>query len=452
MIFPFFRMNREQPLTSEKLMEFINLNKRITAERYLNLWNAYQNDYDILHKRQKPAWKPDNRITVNHARYITDTFEGFFSGIPVKITSDDESVQDFLQYVNSYANVNGRISEVSTLCAIFGRAHIVSYLDKYKEIKTTTLSPMESFMIYDDSMDAEKLYFVRYWYDDYRKKESCSVADSTKITYYDLSPNPTWTGEEEHGFPDVPAVEFKQNITRTGIFEDQLSMINAYCNVLSEKANDVEVFADAYMKILGFALDEKTVNFLRDNKIINSANATENTDVGFLERPSGDTIEEHFLDRVEQDIYDTAKVLNPHDNNFSASSGIAIRYKMSNMRNMAGTKERLMRTSLRELFHLILGHAIPNFPDEAWLRLHFDFRYAWPTNDSEEADTAAKLSGITSKRTQLRVLSLVDDVDAELEQIEKEQDELSYSTDYPTNRLTAEEEDDAEDEDENKES
>ena len=38
----------------------------------------------------------------------------------------------------------------------------------------------------------------------------------------------------------------------------------------------------------------------------------------------------------------------------------------------------------------------------------------------DEADTAQKLSGITSKRTQLTMISTIPDVDAEMEQIEAE--------------------------------
>ena len=35
-----------------------------------------------------------------------------------------------------------------------------------------------------------------------------------------------------------------------GIFEPVLTMINAYNKAISEKANDVDYFADAYLKVL----------------------------------------------------------------------------------------------------------------------------------------------------------------------------------------------------------
>jgi len=46
---------------------------------------------------------------------------------------------------------------------------------------------------------------------------------------------------------------------------------------------------------------------------------------------------------------------------------------------------------------------------------------------------AAQLNGIVSKKTQLSILSVVDDVNKEIDRIEEEND-LDYETDYPTAR------------------
>jgi SPP1 family phage portal protein len=75
---------------------------------------------------------------------------------------------------------------------------------------------------------------------------------------------------------------------------------------------------------------------------------------------------------------------------------------------------------------------------DAWTTLDYTFTPNIHVDTADEAETAAKLSGITSKKTQLNVISIVKDVDAELEQIEKEQDESGYKTDYPTERVSEE--------------
>ena len=88
-----------------------------------------------------------------------------------------------------------------------------------------------------------------------------------------------------------------------GIFEPILSMINAYNKAISEKANDVDYFADAYLKVLGTLLDEDEVKHIRDDLIINFDGDTEKMIVEFLQKPDGDTTQEHLIDRLERLIF-----------------------------------------------------------------------------------------------------------------------------------------------------
>ena len=66
-------------------------------------------------------------------------------------------------------------------------------------------------------------------------------------------------------------------------------MINAYNKAISEKANDVDYFADAYLKVLGSKLEEDDVAHIRDDRIINFDGDTERLIVEFLQKPDGDT-------------------------------------------------------------------------------------------------------------------------------------------------------------------
>lgn len=62
-----------------------------------------------------------------------------------------------------------------------------------------------------------------------------------------------------------------------------------------------------------------------------------------------------------------------------------------------------------------------NVPDkEAWKDIKIQTTRNIPNNKMEEAQMASQLSGIVSHKTQLSVLSIVDDPDKELERIEEE--------------------------------
>ena len=99
--------------------------------------------------------------------------------------------------------------------------------------------------------------------------------------------------EKPHGFAGVPATEYRENKEEQGIFEPVLSMINAYNKALSEKANDVDYFADAYLKVLGAYLDDDEIKHIRDDRVINFDEDAEKMIVDFLQKPDGDTTQEH---------------------------------------------------------------------------------------------------------------------------------------------------------------
>ena len=55
-----------------------------------------------------------------------------------------------------------------------------------------------------------------------------------------------------------------------------------------------------------------------------------------------------------------------------------------------------------------------------WLKVEYKFTQNFPANLQEEAQIAQQLSGIVSQETQLSVLSIVNDVKAEMDKIEAE--------------------------------
>ena len=88
-------------VTIDLISEYINKHQELAKSRYEILKNAYLNDYKIYNMKKKEPWKPDNRISVNFAKYITDTMNGFFMGIPVKTISSDEKVNEYIKNLES---------------------------------------------------------------------------------------------------------------------------------------------------------------------------------------------------------------------------------------------------------------------------------------------------------------------------------------------------------------
>lgn len=435
-----FRLSNEEEITLETLGGFLNKHEWWVQNRYHPLMDAYMTRYPIFTMPPKPEYKPDKRIAVNFAKYITDTMNGFFIGIPIKVNCDDVKVADYVEFLDQYNDQDDNNAELSKMCSIYGKAYEMYYVDETGNIGITYLSPEEAFMIYDDSILDRPRYFCRI-YKDADNTVYLSISDKTKIQYASLEGGLHWLPEEEkiHGFDGVPATEFRENEEEIGIFEPVLTMINEYNEAVSEKANDVAYFADAYLKVLGALVDGETIKQIRDNRIINFPGVFENGQlvVDFLQKPDGDTSQEHLLDRLEKLIFQISMVANISDENFGSSSGIALKYKLQAMSNLALTKQRKFTSGMNRRYKLIFSNPISNMSPNDWVKLQYTFTQNMPANLLEESQIAGNLSGIVSQQTQLSVLSCVDNVQQEIEQIKKEE-ENTLTDGFPMNRTATE--------------
>lgn len=418
-----YRLAAEKKLTDDKLMEFIRKHDAECAFRLQNLWDAYMTDYPIFHEKKKPAWKPDNRIAVNFAKYIVDTMNGFFLGNPIKISVDGETdnIKKYVEFLDQYNDQDDNNAELSKLCSIFGKGYEMYYVDPIGNVGITYLSPMDGFMIYDDSVLQRERYFVRLYIDDDQVLHG-SVSDDEFVQWFTIKGKLVWDEDKKkHGFDGVPATEYVENRERIGIFEPVLTMINAYNKAISEKANDVDYFADAYLKVLGAYLDKDDVKSIRDDRIINFDGEADKLNVDFLQKPDGDTTQEHLIDRLEKLIFHISMVANISDENFGTSSGIAMKYKLQAMHNLEKTKERKFTSGMNRRYRLIFSNPVSGMKNEDWVKLHYKFTPNIPANVLEETEIAGNLDGIVSQETQLGTLSIVDNVQAEIDKLEEEQ-------------------------------
>lgn len=419
-----FRLEDDEILDEDRLGRFLAQHAAESTFRYKPLFDAYMTEYPIFRKPPKPKYKPDNRIAVNFAKYIVDTMNGFFIGIPIKLQCDDEKVANYVELLDQYNDQDDNNAELAKICSIYGKGYEMYYVDQEGKIGITYLDPQEAFMIYDDSVLERPRYFVRTYVDSNNVLHG-SVSDDEKVRYFIQKGKIQFLDKYEkvHGFAGVPATEYRENAEEQGIFEPVMTMINAYNKAISEKANDVDYFADAYLKVLGTLLEEDDIKHIRDDRIINFDGDIEKVIVEFLQKPDGDTTQEHLIDRLERLIFQISMVADISDENFGTSSGIALKYKLQAMSNLAKTKERKFNSGMNRRYMLIFSNPVSGMLKDDWVKVKPIFTRNFPANVLEETQIAANLDGITSKRTQLGTLSIVDNVDDELKRIEDEEEE-----------------------------
>lgn len=413
---------KDEPITVEVVNKFMEKH-RLEVARYEYLKNMYRGIMEIDYEPKKDPWKPDNRLAVNFTKYIVDTFTGYFNGIPVKKTHSDKEILSKLQEFDNLNDMEDEESELAKMACIYGRAFELLYQDEDTQTNVVYNCPENMFMVYDDTVKQEPLFAVRYGiYEDkklqgevYTLLETIKISgENDKLSFGEGTYNP---------YPDLPVVEFYFNEERMSIFESVISLVNAFNKAISEKANDVDYFSDQYLAFLGAAVEEEDLKNIRSNRVINyyADGEGKNVDVKFLEKPDSDSQTENLLDRLTKLIFQTTMVANISDESFGSSSGVSLAYKLQAMSNLALSFQRKFQSSLNSRYKLFCELSTNVSNKDAWKDIEYKFTRNEPKDIKEQADTANILMGIASQETALSVISVIPDVQAEMEKIKKEE-------------------------------
>ena len=169
--------------------------------------------------------------------------------------------------------------------------------------------------------------------------------------------------------------------------------------------------------------DADDIKSMKENRVILM---DEGTSAEWLTKDVNDTQMENLKKRLEDDIHKFSKCPAMTDENFSSNaSGVAMKYKVMGMENVASVKERKFKKGLQRRIELLSNILNLTYGSFDWRAIEITFTRNLPVNVMEVADMVNKLRGIVSNETLLLQLPFVDDVAAELERIEEEN---SYDT------------------------
>lgn len=399
-------------VTESLIREALTLHAQL-LHKFKEDYDYYVGKHKILTQKPKEKGKPDHRIMVNFPKYIVDRYTSYFIGVPVKVTSDDEQVNEFVDLYRMENDMEDMEYEIAKTASIYGRAYAYLAQDENSDTLITYATPLEAFVVYDDTIFQRPLFSVYYSTNQTTGEFSGRYTTRTEIVNFIGDTSNFVTDESKiNPYGGIPLIEIVENEERQSAFENVKTLIDSVNRTLSEKMNDVDALADAYLKILGAELDKDALEKLRDNRVINMEGADgKSIVVEFLTKPNGDTTQENLLDRLQDLIFQIAMVANINDKDFgSAASGVSLQYKLQAMKDLAQAKERKLKVAMKEWYKMLfkVQSITGKLPENAWNKLNYKFTRNLPNNISDEAETAKNLDGIVPKDIQLSVLSIVD--------------------------------------------
>ena len=398
--------------------------------------------YQGKHKILEDA-KRENRLVCNHAKDISDTASSYFIGNPVTYKSDAD-IKDLTDSLET-AGADETDGDNGLDLSIYGLAYEYVYVkENENNLLTKNLSPENTFMVKDDSIEENELFAVYYYV---RKDDSGTGPEHYIATV--LTPNykyeldiqnnevPQLTTElpVPHYLGEIPIIEYLNNKLAIGDFELQIPLIDAYNALMSDRITDKEQFIDAILAIYGTLLsdedepgtEEEDLNIKKAKERLKKYKVLEMPDTAkaeYLTRTFDESGVEILKKAIEQDIHKFSHIPCMSDESFGGNvSGVAMEFKLLGMENITKIKTRYYRKGLRKRIRIFCNYLALHGKSVDPAGITMTFTRALPKNLLEISQIVANLWGKVSRKTLLSQVPFVDDVDEELKALDEETEE-----------------------------
>ena len=420
-------------ITNTILNDVIAYNEKY-KKRFEMLENYYIGKHDIV-SRQKDDRLKNNKVMINHAKYITDTNVGYLLGNPVDYqVSEGYEIEPILDAYKKQT-INDLDSEIAKDISIFGMQYEYVYANENAEPRSCEIDNKNAIIVYDDTVEHNKLFGLIYREikegEKFKYWDIIFVDDKQIINYKSTDKTLIKQGKiQPHKFGKVPLIAYKNNPELLGDYEPVISLIDAYNLLQSDRVNDKEQLVDAILCLYGMDFDDEQAEMLKDSRML--ANIPTDGKVEYLVK----TLQEGDVDilrqNIENDIHKISMVPNMSDKEFVGnSSGVAIRYKLLAFEQNIKNKERYMEKGLMERFELYNNYltALSKMSEVPIEEVDAVFKRNLPSNDYEISQMINNLADYVDAETLVSQLSFVKDA-SEIVELKKKEDEAKPKDPY----------------------
>ena len=321
-------------------------------------------DHKILSENRK------NKLVCNHAKDISDTASAYFIGNPISYKSDTD-IADLTDLLEA-AGADEADGDNGLDLSIYGRCYEYIYPKEDKTILAVkNLSPENTFMVYDDTIEQGELFAVYY----YIRKDDTDKRDITYVATV-LTPNFKWVlnieaidtpqalleEPEPHYLREIPIIEYLNNKLAIGDYELQIPLIDAYNALMSDRIADKEQFIDSILAIYGALLGDPDAvdedgNTAKDKiKKDKLLELPADSKAEYLTRTFDETGVEILKKAIEQDIHKFSHIPCMTDESFGGNvSGVAMEFKLLGLENITKIKTRYYKKGLRKRLRIFAG-------------------------------------------------------------------------------------------------
>ncbi|MEA5012915.1 MAG: phage portal protein, partial [Angelakisella sp.] len=338
-------------LTPADILKIIKKHHGTEKVKLTELENYYNGKHSILKKHIPDDTKPCNKLVYNFPAYIADNFSSYITGNQITYKSKDDITA--LVDILNYNDAGSQDSLISTDIAIYGKAYEVLYIDADGYTRFQKVNPKEMIMVYDDSLEGNAIYAIRYYlvHNPLNEKQEYNVTVYTNkvISTYVVGQSfgkITPTGISEHYFNDIPVVEY----TDKSSFESVISLVDAYEKLSSAEVDDYEAFVDAYLILKGVTAEDEDIAKMKYNRVLM---LDDNSNAEYLTKAVNSQQIDSIKNQLVENIHKLSSCPNFADESFGTTSGIAMAYKLLGFTNAGAIRIRNIKKGIQRRLELL---------------------------------------------------------------------------------------------------
>lgn len=415
-------------INAKNVQEWMQGFKSIQNER--KRFGEYYDGKNCIIKQGAVTGRPNYSINVNMAKYIIDVATAYAFGNPVKYTTDEENAKDILdriQYVHKNCNVAELDFQQGGDMATYGVSYqLVMAIGEgaiEDRIIFKHLNPLQTFYVVDNTILETPvcgIYFYSY-------KEN--NIDKTKIYVYDKDFLTifvekggviTQESQEFHNMGYIPIIQCLNNDDAFSDIQCVTDLLDSLSLAVSNNTDNLQSIANAILAISGGTLNEKQIEEINEFKV---ANLPVGAVMQWVIKNVDPTAEQQQVDNLLNFIFQISQVPDLTDDAFAGNqSGVAMQYKLWGLDQLWVTKTTKYKKAIVQRLKILMHLLQYQFKSTVQMldEINITFDKNLPKDNSAEYTMVQALKDVVSKRTLLENISIVDDIEAEIEALDEE--------------------------------
>ena len=350
------------PPKGDITLEFMRncIERKLSSNGRMNkLENYYIGKQPIMDKVQPSSSSPDNKVLTNFCKVIADFFATTLTGKPIEYDSEKPKDIELVKEVFDENDIEREDSELATMLNVFGVAYEQVFIDDEGKLRFTTVDPREVIIIRERTSKAKPVCVVKVWKfcedDDFYMVERYEAGFVTTYKYYNGNQQLENVDKKSYIIDRIPFIELRANEYEQSVFEQVITLQDAYNKLVSLQIDDYEGFVDSFLGIYNpGGTQAEDIVAMKQNRVLLLDGDSK---AEWIVKNANPSVIEEIKTSLEKNIHKISLLPNFSDENFTGnSSGVSIKYKMIGANSVVAKQQRAFADCVESRLNFIISY------------------------------------------------------------------------------------------------